>query len=347
MNRANGRSSVLSVSVASVIAATLMLTLLGVGIVPIATGAHAQDLKLIRISANRSVSAVALWGLNPFAKKYGLRVEVNATATNADMQRAAQSGDVQLATLGYQSPAIMAEQNVSNIKIVAGAFVGGQNLIVRKGVQVNSWKDLEGKKIGAPPGTYVSILFVLAARQHGVDLSKVSMINTTPAGPAELRALKSGDLDGLLLWSPVIDRAVVEGIAYYPKCCDIGSTKLYGPGNQILGANAAFLKDHDTALKFMKAYVEAEEYFSKNSDKAIDIIKQYTGVTSDVLKEALRHSHWDYRVDEQAAVNVAKRGPEFGFTKTDLSAKVPAFFDLSLLSQATGNPISALSHLGK
>jgi hypothetical protein len=34
----------------------------------------------------------------------------------------------------------MAEQNVTNVKIIAGEQLGGQNLIMRKGIDVKSWK---------------------------------------------------------------------------------------------------------------------------------------------------------------------------------------------------------------
>jgi ABC-type nitrate/sulfonate/bicarbonate transport system substrate-binding protein len=306
---------------------------------------RAQDEKLIRASANRSASVVSLWGFNPFGKKYGLRVEVNAATTNADMQRAVQTGGVELASLGYQSPAVMAEQKVSTVKVIAGSYVGGQNLIMRKGVELRSWKDLEGKRIGRPPGTYVMILFTLAAQEFGVDLAKVNLINTTAAGVTELQALKSGDLDGLLHWSPVIDRAVLDGYAYFPSCCDIGATPTYGAGNQLLGASTNFLKDKATALNFMKAFLEAQEYYSKNQDKAAELIAQYTGASVAVINEALKRSRWDARADIQAAINVAKQGPAFGFTKADMSGEVRNYFDLSLLAEATGKPIAELSTL--
>lgn len=309
--------------------------------------ADAQEPKLIRIIANRSVSGVALWGIGPFAKQHGLRIEMDAGATNADMQRALQSGDVQLGSLGYQSPAIMAEQNVTNIKVIAGTFVGGQNLVMRKGVALSSWKELEGKRIGMPPGSYVAILFMLAAGENAVDLNKVKIINTTPAGPAELQALASGDLDGLVMWTPVVDRAVVDGLAYYPACCDIGSTKPYGAGSQVVGANADFLKERTPALNFVKAFSEATDFYVKNPDKATDLISQYTGVNKAILTEALKHGHWDYRADMQAAVNIAKKGPAFGFTKTDVSERVPGYFDLSLLSEATGKSVDTLAVFGR
>jgi len=72
---------------------------LTIGLLSVQAGlfaAHAQEPKLVRIIANRSVSGVALWGIGPFAKDHGVRTEMDAAATNAEMQRAIQAGDVQV-----------------------------------------------------------------------------------------------------------------------------------------------------------------------------------------------------------------------------------------------------------
>ncbi len=305
---------------------------------------RAVELRPIRITVARSVSGIPLWGIKPFAEQAGFRVELIAALTNADMQRNLQSG-VEVGTLGYQSAAIMAEQNVGNIKIIAGEQLGGQNLIMRKGVDIKSWKDLEGKRIGRPPGSYVAILFTLAAREQGVDLGKVNLVNITSAGPAELQALKNGDLDGLALWSPVIDRAIVEGFGYYPDCCDIGSTQKYGSGNQVLAANTEFLKNREAAVQFLKAYTASMDFYVNNPEKAVSLITEYTGVNKDVIAEAWKHGVWDVRTDVRAMVNVAKEGPAFGFSKTDLSARVPDFVDMSYLSAATGKPADQLGRV--
>jgi ABC-type nitrate/sulfonate/bicarbonate transport system substrate-binding protein len=310
-----------------------------------AWNARAEERKHVRITVARSVSGIPLWGIGPFAEKAGFRVEYIPAGTNAEMQRNLQSG-VEIGTLGYQSPAVMAEQNVGNVKIVAGEQLGGQNLIMRKGVEIKSWKELEGKRIGRPPGSYVAILFTLAAKENGVDFSKVNLLNTTSAGPAELQALKSGDLDGLVLWSPVLDRAVIEGYGYYPSCCDIGKTEKYGGGNQILAANTDFLKDRETAVRFLKAYSESLDFYVKNPDKAVSLITEYTGVSKDVVSEAWKHGIWDVRADVRTMINVAKEGPVFGFTKTDMSAKIPDYVDMSYLSAATGKPVDALTRFG-
>jgi len=125
-----------------------------------------SDLKLVRATLSRSLSAPFLWGFNPIGEKYGLRVQVFDAITNADQQRNIQTGGVEVGSVGYQSAAVMAEQNIENVKIIAGMYVGGQNLIMRRGVELKSWKDIEGKKIGRPPGTYAGILFTLAAEAN-------------------------------------------------------------------------------------------------------------------------------------------------------------------------------------
>jgi sulfonate transport system substrate-binding protein len=212
-------------------------------------------------------------------------------------------------------------------------------------VRFGSWKDLEGKKIGVPPGTYVGILFVLAAKENKVDLTKVNIINTTAVGTVELQALKGGDLDGMVMWSPVIDRAVVDDYAVYPSCCNINTTDKFGGGNQLLGANAEFLKDRTTAVNFLKAYVEAKEFYAKNPGRASEVIAQYAGIDQKVLTEALKRADWESRVDLQTAQNVAKEGPAFGFTKADMSARVTPYFDMSFLSAATGKSVEELTSL--
>ena len=178
---------------------------------------RAETPTTVRITLARSVSGIPLWGIGPFAEKAGFHVEYIPAGTNADMQRNLQSG-VEMGTLGYQTPAIMAEQNVSNVKVVAGEQFGGQNLIMRKGVQ-SKLEGAEGKRIGRPPGSYVAILFTFAAGKWRGSVQGQS--DQHDAGrPRRTASAQIGDLDALVLWSPVIDRAVVEGYGYYPACCE-------------------------------------------------------------------------------------------------------------------------------
>ena len=93
----------------------------------------------------------------------------------------------------------------------------------------------------------------------------------------------------------------------------------------------------------LKAYVESMDYYRNNPDKTLALVARYTGGSPLILSEALKHSRWDIRVDIQNAINVAKQGPKFGFTKTDMSARVPEYIDLSYLAEVTGKPMDQLS----
>lgn len=325
------------------IAAAAAILLFGLGLAASHSTAFAQQTeKQVRVATARGLNFVALWGIGPFAKKYGLHVDMVVAVTNADQQRAVESGGADLASLGYQNPAIMAEQGVTVVKVISGVYRGGQNLIMRKGVTLANWSDLAGKRIGVAPGTFAEILFILAAEAHNVSVSSIHLVNVTAVGTAELQALKNGELDGLVLFSPTVDRAVVDGYGYYPPCCDISSTQTFDGRNQLLAANSNFLNDRQTAVNFLKAFVEAEDYYANNRAKEADVITQFTGVGKDVVDEALKHAQLDYRVDVSTAIAVAKQGPKFGFTKSDMSSKVAAYFDMRYLSAATGKPVDQL-----
>jgi len=269
-------------------------------------------------------------------------VEFVTAATNADMLRAV-AGGVELGTVGYQSPAVMADQGISNVRIVAGVQTGLANLVMRKGEELPSWKALEGKRIGQVPGSWVAVLFALAAEANGVDLQKVTLVNIPGQGASQLQALKGGDVDGIVTWSPTSDAAVVQGVGEYPNCCDIGSTKKYGAGNQLLAANTAFLADKTTAVNFLKAYAESMDFYANNSTKAVDLIVQYSSAPRDVITASVKQGHWTTHVDIEALKNVARAGSKFGFTKADQSAHVADLIDLKPLSEATGESVERLS----
>jgi ABC-type nitrate/sulfonate/bicarbonate transport system substrate-binding protein len=171
-----------------------------------------------------------VWNLIKLGPKHGFNVEMQTITTYADQQRAAAAGDADVATTGINMPAIIASNGTTNLRIIAGQQWGGQNLIVAKGVAIDDWKDLEGKKIGVAPGTYARVLFLIAAEQHGVDLDKVDLTNIEAAGATALQALQRKELDGIVLFSPTIDTAVVDGYAVYPANVDIGDVE-FGDAN--------------------------------------------------------------------------------------------------------------------
>jgi len=288
---------------------------------------------VVRIAASRGVVSAPIWNVANHAAKYGLSTQMSVLFTYADQQRAAQTRQTELATTGINNPAIMADQEITNLRYIAGQQFAGQNLILRKGVVANTWKELEGKTIGVVPGTYVRVLFFIAAQEGGADLSKIKLASVS-VGATALEALRKGDVDGFVLFAPMTDQAVVEGIGYYPPKLDIGACSL-GPANGGILANTDFLANKTLAVNFMKAYVESLHEM-KNEAAFVKIATQLAGIQPAVAQEAFRNLYLSEMIDVRAITEAGKLGPRFGYTKADVSAKVAELIDFGPLMAATG-----------
>ena len=106
----------------AVLAAALMAV---ASIISVACNVFADEPRHIRITLARSVSAIPLWGSGRSRKKPAFASNTSRPARMPTCSAISKAG-CELGTLGYQSPALMAEQNVRNIKIVAGEQLGGR-----------------------------------------------------------------------------------------------------------------------------------------------------------------------------------------------------------------------------
>ena len=288
---------------------------------------------VVRIAASRGVVSAPVWNVTNHAVHFGFSAQMSVLFTYADQQRAAQNRQTELATTGINNPAIIADQEITNLRLVAGQQFGGQNLILRKGVQANTWKELEGKTIGVVPGTYVRALFLIAAQEGGADLNKIKLPNVS-VGATALEALRKGDLDGVVLFAPMTDQLVVEGSGHYPPKLDVGACSL-GPANGGILANTDFLANKALAVNFMKAYV-ASLHEMQNEAAFVKVATQLAGITPAVAQEAFRNMVFSELIDMKAIVEAAKLGPRFGYTKADVSSKVAGLVDFGPLMAATG-----------
>ena len=286
---------------------------------------------VVQIAASRGVVSAPVWNVANHASRYGFSTRMSVLFTYADQQRAAQNKQTELATTGINNPAILADQGITNLRFVAGQQFAGQNLILRKGVTANTWRDLEGKTIGVVPGTYVRALFLIAAQEGGADLSKIKLVNVS-VGATALEALRKGD--GFVLFAPMTDQVVLEGIGYYPPKLDVGASSL-GPANGGILANTDFLADKKLAVNFMKAYADSLHEM-QNEAAFVKVATQLAGIQPAVAQEAFRNLYFSEMIDVRAITEAAKLGPRFGYTKSDVSAKMAGLIDFGPLMAATG-----------
>ena len=298
------------------------------------------DEAVVRIAASRGVVSAPIWNVSNHAKANGFSVQMSVLFTYADQQRAAQTNQTELATTGINNPAIIADQGITNLRYIAGQQFGGQNLILRKGVTADHWQALEGKTIGVVPGTYARVLFLVAAQEGGAELSKIKLVNVS-VGATAIEALRKGDIDGFVLFAPMTDQVVVEGIGYYPPKLDIGACSL-GPANGGIVANTTFLANKELVRNFMKAYADSVHEM-QNEAAFVPVATQLAGIKPDVAKESFRNLYFSELIDLNAITAAAKLGPRFGYTKSDVSDKIAAVVDFAPLMDATGKAQAELT----
>ena len=277
------------------------------------------------------------------AKKYGVEVEVVPMRRYGDVQLALATGQVQFGAFGYFNIGTMADNNIRNVKIIAGNSTGGQGLILRKGLnaKIKGWKDLEGHKIGLAPNGAASILFLSLLKAHQVDINKVTQVSFPGMGPEAVRALQTGDVDGLVTWEPTNARAVLEGIAEY------STLKLEeSPTGNINGAfavNSEFAtKNPEAVVGVLKALVETTNELNKNHDEWVKLAAAKTGVEAAVVKTAIDHLSIYYEIPQAKIKVLLDILAEYGLTKKNHSDAVPQYVDFSYLEKATGKGGKAL-----
>lgn len=124
--------------------------------------------------------------------------------------RAMASGDVQMGEVG-SSPLTAAVSQGQDIKLfwISADINDAEALIARNGSNINSVKDLAGKKVATPFVSTAHYQLMAAMKLAGVDARKVNVMNMRP--PEVAAAWERGDIDATFIWDPVLSRIKANG----------------------------------------------------------------------------------------------------------------------------------------
>ena len=302
---------------------------------------QSQAAEKVRLTYTVQVHQANMMVLADYAKKYGVEIEPVPMRRYADQQLALMTNQVDVAVMGYVNVGLMEEKGFRDYRAIAGVFTGGQSLTLAKDIKATTWKDLEGRKIGTAPNSYVELLFKASARLGGADLSKIQTVSFTAGGPPLLDALKKHQIDGFASWEPNNAGAVVAGDGYYSSL-DLSDNPTRNV-NGLLTVNAAFLQAHRVAvLGVVRALIDATNALSQDRNKFIAVAMSGTGSSLDVTKEAVPHGKLDYKLYSKEAKALMGMLYEAKLTQLDATPAVDKHFDYSLLEEATGKPKNQL-----
>jgi hypothetical protein len=187
------------------------------------------DTPVVRIAASRGVVSAPIWNIANHAAQHGFSVQMSVLFTYADQQRACQNGETASATTGINNPAILADQGIA---------MSNSSPVSSSAVKTSSYERVPPRALGKTSRAKRSVSFpvltrafsFLWQRKREARISAKSTLSMFRSVPRHLQHSEKGDLDGFVLFAPMTDQAVVEGIGYYPSSLDIGACSL-GPAN--------------------------------------------------------------------------------------------------------------------
>lgn len=263
-------------------------------------------------------------------------VEVNTAefVRYADARTALLSGSVDVAGIGPADLAIALAQGSDKIIGLTGVASSPKYLVVRKGVNIHDWKDIEGKKIGIAPGSAVWFQWAATLAEKKIPYKSFTAVNIQGGGTAFVQALERGDVDAVALWEPFESQAVANGTAYFADKMDYSQSKAVGAELGLLAATRDAVKNKRDALKcFLWSYKNAEERLAKDPEAFAQAYSKYTGLPLNVTKDSVKVIKLGGVLDLEQLQRQAKVFNELGVIPKDTSGQINTVWDQSLLDE--------------
>lgn len=257
--------------------------------------------------------------------------EVNALA----------AGDLDMASVGYIFFLKMLDAG-QDVVAVSGVSEKGTRILVRKGVKVSSWADLEHLRLGIARGSTQDLQLRSALIKHNLDLSKMQFVVFTNAVDMMV-GLQQGAVDVVSMWEPQASKAVRDGIAYefdkvYPYSWS---------SNGMLVVRANYLKEHRQAVQAVISALSASAT-KLNADHALWVrsAQEFAPVSSEVQQLAIENSGQSVSLHFSDLTYMSKLMYQAGYLKQEIpTSTIAAHVDYSLLERVTGKTRTALGGL--
>jgi NitT/TauT family transport system substrate-binding protein len=178
--------------------------------------------------------------------------------------------------------------------------------VVTSRPEVKTLKDLEGRQLAGARSTTNYVMFEFFAKQHGVDTSKIQVVNT--ATPGLVSYALADRADAVQLWEPAYTLLMAKKPSIRTLDIEIEKTwKKFAGGSRIpylgVGAHADWADQNpQTVAKLYATYRDATDWIVKNPDEAAPLVAP--GATADDVKAMASL----IRSNERLAISLASAG---------------------------------------
>lgn len=225
--------------------------------------------------------------------------------------------------IGYMGPVPALNANVKsdgNVKIISNATNAGAVLLAGNHADIDSVKDLAGKKVAVPQlGNTQHLCLLNLLTEHGLSPSDVTIAASSNADIVNL--MDSGRIDAAVVPEPW--GATIEKTGNAKVILDYDELFLNGDyPSALVIASRDFLERHpNLAADFLAAHEEATLFITEHPEDTQDLvnaeIKNATGKTldADVIQSAFSRIKADSELNAEAIMKFASISEKEGFIR--------------------------------
>ena len=243
------------------------------------------------------------------ADKMGYFAEEGLTVTNQFVQSGGEispliAGNTAAVSFESSYTDIALAANGVKVKILAPmANIGDtQSVVARKGLDLTSAKDLEGKKLGISSGAGVLIAIRNMCEALGVDIDQIEMIILAPSD--QIAAIERGDIDLMACWEPWVSNAVETGgtllfsglNAYLPE--KQGSVEWLNFYTTLQVTEDFLTQNPNTVEAMLRALVKATDFINTNREEAAELIATEINLDKEQVLEIMGKNVYAMDFDE-------------------------------------------------
>lgn len=288
-----------------------------------------KEMKKIRIGYFPNIThaqALVMKNQEKLEKKFENQLEVSWHAFQAGPAEveAIFAGEIDL---GYIGPVPALSANVKSngeIKIISNSTNAGTVLLIRKGSDIQSIQDLDGKKVAIPQlGNTQHLCLLNLLSENGLKTTdQGGDVIITPSSNADiLNLMDQGNIDAALVpepWGSIIENKGNASIL-------LDANQIFLEGNYptaVVVVNKEFYEENPEIVEtFINLHENTTLYINQNLEKAGDIvnleIEKVTGkkMEEDVIKSAFSRLNIKYDLNQEAIMKFGEISKKEGFIR--------------------------------
>jgi NitT/TauT family transport system substrate-binding protein len=177
------------------------------------------------------------------------------------------AGDVQFLA-GAGGAVISAGLNGADVVMIASIVNRGVQRVMARS-DIKKPEDLRGKRVGVTRlGAASHLVLLMMLRTWGMNPADVQTMQIG-SSPAMMAALEKGGIDAAVLTEPTFFFAEDQG---YRVLADLADMDIYYLHSMIDTTRAYIRARRDTALRFLRGYIEGIAFFKHNRKESIEVL---------------------------------------------------------------------------